>query len=522
MGCSPYIDEVKRAFRQLALIHHPDKPGGDGDTFKIVQEAYVVGLRKSRKQPAAVVADSATNPQPKAAPPPAAEQPRATFQPQVDPRPKAEPPQRAEPPPKPKPKAKPKAKPDAPSERPSAGPAGLAATKRLRPGSWPMATDGPDGHTDKAMPDPVRAATPEDPVKAKSRKLSDAKSTAIPKPLPRATSRGELQPQADPRPTLGHLKSEPVPKAKSKAKAKAKHEVPCDRPVAGEVFWIGRNASGAGAAKRARPMPWAVAVDAPPAKIRKAVERYEDDAGLDKTMPDMVRAATPAELAAWLRAGSCIPVDVREAGAQSGVEIQGARQLSYSKVIFSADEAATDISSLRAEGKRIVLFCEQPGTMGTCGMVGAILLDVFGFSENLVFRLDGGCVAWESYLDANPSVARTVETLVMRMQRRQRSAAARVDEENAMADASAQAAVHQASSAATRQKQQPASEAARCDIEESPVIVRVSPAPSGNAAPRKKSRGAAEAQWLSAAASREGLAELDPSALLAQLIAGGS
>jgi len=32
-------DEIKKAYRKLAVQHHPDK-GGDEDTFKKISEAY--------------------------------------------------------------------------------------------------------------------------------------------------------------------------------------------------------------------------------------------------------------------------------------------------------------------------------------------------------------------------------------------------------------------------------------------------------------------------------------------------
>lgn len=129
-------------------------------------------------------------------------------------------------------------------------------------------------------------------------------------------------------------------------------------------------------------------------------------------------------------------MDVRESENRSGVEVQNSTRLCYSQVVFSPDEAAPTIARLRDAGadKCLVLFSEQPGLMGTCGMVGAILLDVFGIDEQRICRLAGGCVAWEEYLDANPAVARTVETLMMRLERRKRSATARVAKENAMAD----------------------------------------------------------------------------------------
>ncbi len=33
-------DEIKKAFRKLAHIHHPDKPGGNASKFKELSEAY--------------------------------------------------------------------------------------------------------------------------------------------------------------------------------------------------------------------------------------------------------------------------------------------------------------------------------------------------------------------------------------------------------------------------------------------------------------------------------------------------
>merc|ERR1712224_483782 len=48
LGVSPaaYQDEVKKAFRELALMHHPDKSVDYCDlTFRRVQEAYQRGMR---------------------------------------------------------------------------------------------------------------------------------------------------------------------------------------------------------------------------------------------------------------------------------------------------------------------------------------------------------------------------------------------------------------------------------------------------------------------------------------------
>ncbi|PIN70662.1 cytochrome C biogenesis protein, partial [Candidatus Woesearchaeota archaeon CG11_big_fil_rev_8_21_14_0_20_57_5] len=44
-------EEIKKAFRKLAHKYHPDKPTGDEQKFKEVNEAYqVIGNTEKRKQ----------------------------------------------------------------------------------------------------------------------------------------------------------------------------------------------------------------------------------------------------------------------------------------------------------------------------------------------------------------------------------------------------------------------------------------------------------------------------------------
>ena len=43
-------DQVKKAYRKLSLKHHPDKPGGDADTFRVLNRAQKVLMNPKLRQ----------------------------------------------------------------------------------------------------------------------------------------------------------------------------------------------------------------------------------------------------------------------------------------------------------------------------------------------------------------------------------------------------------------------------------------------------------------------------------------
>lgn len=52
LGNAPSVAEVKAAFRELSLVHHPDV-GGDAEKFQKLHEAYVIALDEAENRPCA-------------------------------------------------------------------------------------------------------------------------------------------------------------------------------------------------------------------------------------------------------------------------------------------------------------------------------------------------------------------------------------------------------------------------------------------------------------------------------------
>ena len=50
VGKNASADEIKKAFRKAAVLHHPDKEGGDESKFKEINEAYEVLKDQQKRQ----------------------------------------------------------------------------------------------------------------------------------------------------------------------------------------------------------------------------------------------------------------------------------------------------------------------------------------------------------------------------------------------------------------------------------------------------------------------------------------
>ncbi|GFH48891.1 hypothetical protein CTEN210_05367 [Chaetoceros tenuissimus] len=59
-GCT--ISEIKKSYKQLSLLHHPDRPGGDPEKFLEVVEAYKSLLTKTRDDADSVTGEEVEKP----------------------------------------------------------------------------------------------------------------------------------------------------------------------------------------------------------------------------------------------------------------------------------------------------------------------------------------------------------------------------------------------------------------------------------------------------------------------------
>jgi len=117
-----------------------------------------------------------------------------------------------------------------------------------------------------------------------------------------------------------------------------------------------------------------------------------------------------------------LAIDVRE--SVEGIEVQGSRRLNVKQFFHGLEHTVDEITSLTSAKKPLVFFSQQGCQDDICGLIPAVLKDVFGLPESNLFKLKGGCRAWSEYLDVNPSVSRAVEPLAVRLARRRSVASA--------------------------------------------------------------------------------------------------
>lgn len=379
VAASACTEDVKKAYRKLVLLHHPDKLGGDVDTFRLVHQAYVLGLKKCRH----VVAKSGA-----AAP--------ATA--------------RCSP-------AKPKRQ---PAKADPVIPTWLRQCFTAKPEA-PQAPAADDSDDDVPQPSPAQAVPSPAKPKAKGKAKGKAKAKAKAAASAAAPSSPPARPAAAaPAASRGTVSSPRSPLAADTPSPTAALRRAAEKMAAAEAE--------APAAKRpARPKPWVLAEfsGASKAKVIKALKAWENTA-LDiegsRTRPGDIGELSPEALAGQLRLGACLAVDVRD--NRTGAEIQGSEYLSFGQLFNSPDELLPRIAKLKEDTRQLVLLSDEGERLGTCALVGAALVDVFCFDASRVLRLSGGYAAWSQFLDVNPSVSRTVEPLAARLARRRAAAAA--------------------------------------------------------------------------------------------------
>jgi len=328
-------DDVKKAYRKLVLLHHPDKPGGDADTFKTVHESYIMALRKCRK---------------------------TSF-----------------------------------AAGPSESGLAKAATASSSPAKATVAKVA------KVKSSPAKSKTKPAPKRA-GKATKTPKAATPPAPVATAADIAEAVAAA----AAGVKKQKSSESTKKRAQPEQSDDCAASPP------------------KKSRSKKWLVAEDVGKVKLRKVVEQWMcSNRSADTTAPDDIASLTPEELGAAIRSGGCVPIDVRDVGADESLPMQGANRLNYTHLLSTPEDVVPQICNLRKLGKQLIFFSEAAGKMGRCALAAAMLVDIFGIEQDVVFRLDGGYVAWDSWLEANRDQARLVEPLALRLQRRRVAAALR-------------------------------------------------------------------------------------------------
>jgi len=289
------IEEVKRTYRKLVLLHHPDKSFGDPDSFKAVNKAYKEGVRMCSKRTPEQIEE-----------------------------------QRAKEAAKPAPKVK------------------IIKKVKLKKAPKPPKEEKPPAPEVKVNPlDAMDRAR-----KEMNDKLNAEESASAQTSQPGTARRGPKRTAAN------------------------------------------------------RPKP--VAVNATKAKVSQTITRWDSGSFKGKTMPDEVQTLPAEQAAVWLKDNSCHVIDVRSEKGK-GTDLLGASSFTYFQFLTTPEELAPEVHRLREAGKRLLIFSQDGADMGPCGLVGSLLLDVFGFEDEAVFRLQGGYDALQPLLESGADSGVTLE-----------------------------------------------------------------------------------------------------------------
>lgn len=325
------VDDTKKGYRKLCLLHHPDKAGGDADTFKVLHKAYTEGVRICMVRSSKM---------------------------------------------------------------------GNSQVKRL-------------------------SVTKRNEAKAKVRMKPKAEKR-VPK---------EKKPVVEKPPPPPEVKIDPL-----LLSAQARKEL--TEKLFEEAAIAPAPAAAARKVKRAKPK--AVAANASKGKLHAAIARWDTGNFKAKTMPDEVESAAPATAAAWLKEGSCVPVDVRSdiKGSLPGSSCA----FTYFQLLTAPEEVAAEVHRLREDGKRLLIFSQDGASMGPCALVGSLLLDVFGFDDDAVFRLQGGYEALKPLLDCGADNGVTLEAALNARKTLVAAKKAQKEADTALARSKADLAIYSAAS----------------------------------------------------------------------------
>mmetsp|Transcript_24991 Transcript_24991/g.83433 ORF Transcript_24991/g.83433 Transcript_24991/m.83433 type:complete len:579 (-) Transcript_24991:284-2020(-) len=199
-------------------------------------------------------------------------------------------------------------------------------------------------------------------------------------------------------------KSSPKKKPKAKGKPKARPE-PKRRaqPESAPPEAGGCGAAGGSARKKLRPKP--VPLTATKAKLRAAIQKWENSCDpASKTMPDDIPALRPRDVAVLLQLQACVLVDTREDHECDGSRIPGSSHLSFAQLVTEPELCIQDVTQLFEDGRKLVLISGKGERMGRCGLLGTVLLDVFGFDEAKVACMDEGVLGWQKCVASDPAL----------------------------------------------------------------------------------------------------------------------